>query len=264
MDTVGWQRLSPAQLFSNTPKPLLLGAAFFFVAALFAANFPDAPGRSVASVISTAAMAAPTFIALVLYTGPGLRRGLLALVSLGAFGYAIEAIGVTTGLPYGDFVYSDALGGKLFGLVPYLLPVSYVPLVVGAVAATWRAEATSTRAAWLLRSTLLLVLMDGVLDPGAAALGFWVWEAGGFYYGIPASNYFGWFISGLLASFILSRFGRWETPPRAGMLDGAILGLSFWVGVAVFSGFIAPVLLGLGLLVYLIRVRSRLIRGTTV
>lgn len=203
-------------------------------------------------------MAAPAFIATILYLGT--KRGLLAIASLGAFGYAIELTGVSTGLPYGDFVYSDALGGKFLGLVPYLLPVSYVPLVIASVAATWRPGANLMP--WVLRSTVLLVLIDGVLDPGAARLGFWVWADGGLYYGIPASNFLGWFISGFVASLGLILLGSWPEPPRAGMLDGAILGMSFWVGVSVFFGFFIPVILGILLLAYLLRVRSRLVGGT--
>src|SRR3712207_8856509 len=33
--------------------------------------------------------------------------------------------------------YGDSLGPKALGLVPYLLPISYIPLVIGAVAASW-------------------------------------------------------------------------------------------------------------------------------
>lgn len=222
--------------------------------------FPDAPGGSVASLLATLSMAAPAFIALIAYLGA--RRGITAIAALGIYGYVIETIGVTTGIPYGDFTYTDALGGKLFGLVPYLLPVSYVPLVIGAFAASW--QFGTSIPVRIIYSTLLLILMDGVLDPGAAALGFWVWSEGGLYYGIPLSNYFGWLVSGLLASLLISRFGSWETPPKAGMLDGAILGMSFWIGVSFFAGFVVPALLGFGMVIFLAHVRSRLVRGTTV
>ena len=130
----------------------------------------------------------------------GGRRAAVILLTLAAFGLAIETTGTVTGLPYGEFYYSEALGPKLFGVVPYILPVSYVPLVLGAVAAAyptgkdWPDSTFARRFPWVLGSALLLVLMDGVLDPGAAALGFWVWPEGGLYYGVPVSNYLGWLL----------------------------------------------------------------------
>lgn len=244
------------RLFAATPKPLVFASVFFFFAAYFAVSFPDVPGASVASYASTIAIAAPSFVALLLYFGA--RKGALAILALGVFGYAVETVGVVTGLPYGEFFYGDSLGEKLFGVVPYLLPVSYVPLVIGAVAASWRSG--GSRVLFVLRSALLLTLIDGVLDPGAVALGFWVWPDGGIYHGVPVSNYFGWLLSSLLAASLLVAFDEWRFAPRPGLLDGAIIGVSFWVGVSLFSGMLFPALLGFVLLIFLLHKRSSLRR----
>ncbi len=237
-----------------TPKALVLASAFFFAAAYFASRFPDVPGASVGSYASTLAIAAPSFVALAFYFG--FWKGVRAIFLLGVFGYAIEAFGVVTGLPYGEFFYGDALGGKFLGIVPYLLPVSYVPLVIGAVAASWRPD--GPRIVFVLRSALLLTLMDGVLDPGAVALGFWVWPEGGIYYGVPLSNYVGWIVSSTLAASLLVWFGGWRSVPHPGLVDSAIIGLAFWVGVSVFAGMALPAVLGGALFVYLLHRRSRL------
>jgi putative membrane protein len=243
------------QVLRATPRPLLFASAFFFGTAYFAVRFPQMPGASAGSYVSTFLIALPCFVALFRHLGT--RRAALSVLALSAFGYAIEAIGVVTGLPYGSFYYGDALGQKLLGLVPYLLPISYAPLVIGAVAASWNGSPGSNhRLFTVFRSALLLVLMDGVLDPGAAFLGFWIWPAGGAYYGVPASNYAGWLLSGALAASVLLSVGRWRSTPLPGLLDGAILALAFWTGVAVFSVLIVPALLGAALLVYLLHRRS--------
>ena len=52
--------------------------------------------------------------------------------------------------------------------------------------------------------------------------------------------------------------GGWRTTPLPGLLDGAVLALAFWTGVAVFSGLGVPALLGAVLLAYLLHRRSRL------
>ena len=235
----------------------MLASGVLFGTAYFAFRFPDVPGTGAGSYVSTFLIALPSFVALVGYLGA--RRAALSLLVLAAFGYAIETIGVLTGLPYGPFYYGDALGGKIFGLVPYLLPISYAPLVIGAVAATWTAAQSRRRPyRWVLLSAGLLALIDGVLDPGAAALGFWVWPDGGVYYGVPPSNYAGWLLSGALASALLLAAGRPRGAPPPGALDSAILALSFWTGVAAFSALFLPALLGAGLFVFLLHRRLRL------
>jgi putative membrane protein len=121
------------QLRRNTPRPLILACVLSLAAAFFAVRYPEIEGASVGSYISTLLIALPSVIALFRYFGPG--KATFSLLALSILAYAIEALGVTTGFPYGTFYYGDALGPELAGIVPYLLPLSYAPLVVGAVAA---------------------------------------------------------------------------------------------------------------------------------
>lgn len=242
------------------PQLLLAASAFFFCVAYFTIRFPDAPGAGVTSFVSTLLIALPSFVALWRYLGP--KVAALSLLSLSAFGYVIEMAGVVTGFPYGSFYYGDSLGPRVVNLVPYLLPLSWVPLVLGAVAATApKREAPRRRLLWGLYAAVLLILMDGVLDPGAASLGFWVWPDGGSYYGVPVSNYFGWLLSSSLASAILLAIGRrrWgSASPPPGLLDSALIAVAFWTGVALFSSLFFPAVLGVALFVYLLRRRARL------
>jgi bisanhydrobacterioruberin hydratase len=241
------------QLRRTIPRPLILACALSLVAAFFAVRYPDLKGASIGSYVSTLLIALPSAVALFRYRG--LRKAVLSLLALSIFGYAIEGIGVTTGFPYGAFYYGDALGPRLAGLVPYLLPLSYTPLVVGSVAASW---GTRLPLLHVLYATLLLVWMDAVLDPGAASLGFWVWPQGGVYFGVPLSNYAGWLLSGALASTLLLATGKWSETPRPALLDSATIATSFWTGVAVLSGMVAPALLGASLFAYLLGRRSHL------
>jgi len=242
------------QILRATPRPLILACALALGAAYFTTRFPDVPGASAGSYLSTFLIALPSAVALFRYLGP--RKATLSLLALSAFGYAVEIVGVATGFPYGPFYYGDALGYRLADLVPYLLPVSYAPLVVGAVAASW---GSPRRPLHVLAAALLLVLMDGVLDPGAASLGFWIWPEGGPYYGVPLSNFAGWLLSGTLAAALLLATGGWRSTPPPGLLDSALIALSFWTGVAALSGMTLPTLLGIALSIYLLRRRSRLL-----
>jgi putative membrane protein len=247
--------------FRTAPRPLLLLSALFFGAAYFAANFPETPGAGIASFVSTFLIALPSFIALWRFLGP--KRAILSLLCLSAFGYAIETTGVLTGFPYGPFYYGDALGPKVAGLVPYLLPLSWVPLVLGAVGATAPEGKAGPRRRFLphLSAAVLLTLVDGVLDPGAASLGFWVWPEGGIYYGVPVTNYLGWLFSSTLAAAILLALGRrrWGiVSPPPDLLDSLLVAVAFWVGVDFFSGLLFPAALGGALFLYLLHHRARL------
>ena len=241
------------QLRRTTPRLLILACALSLAAAFFAIRYPDIQGASLGSYVSTFLIALPSAVALFRYLGP--RRATLSLLAISILAYAIEAIGVATGLPYGTFYYGDALGPRLVGIVPYLLPLSYAPLVVGAVAVAW---GTRLRLLHIVHATLLLVWIDAVLDPGAASLGFWVWPQGGVYYGVPLSNYAGWLLSGALATSLLLTTGRWSETPRPALLDSATIATSFWTGVAILSGTVVPALLGVTLFAYLLGCRSHL------
>ena len=246
-----------------TPRLLLVTSALFVSAAYFIVHFPNVPGAGIGSFVSTFLIALPSFVALWYYLGA--RDAMLSLLALSAFGYAIETIGVSSGLPYGSFYYGDSLGTKIGGLVPYVLPLSWVPLVLGGVAAALPRggkEVPHQRwALWVLSAAVLLTLIDGVLDPGAASLGFWVWPAGGAYYGVPVTNYLGWLFSSTLATAVLLAIGhrKWgSVPPLPGLLDSTLLALAFWTGVGLFSGLLFPTALGTTLFYYMLYRRALL------
>ena len=49
---------------------------------------------------------------------------------------------------------------------------------------------------------MLLVVFDLVLDR-AVKLGFWRYDGGGEFYGVPFTNFVGWLISGAVAAVVL-------------------------------------------------------------
>jgi putative membrane protein len=88
-----------------------------------------------------------------------------------------------------------------------------------------------------------------------------VWPEGGLYYGVPLSNYLGWLFSSTLAAALLLALGhrRWgSVPPPPGLIDSALIAVSFWVGVAVFFNLFFPAALGAVLYLFLLYRRLRL------
>jgi uncharacterized membrane protein len=109
-----------------------------------------------------------------------------------------ESVGVETGLIYGPYHYTDQLGARFLGLVPYLIPVAWFMMIYpsqiiaeGLVGARtpkgWRRE---LKIAGL--SAVVMTAWDVVMDPIMVRMGNWVWDVKGGYFGVPLHNYIGW------------------------------------------------------------------------
>lgn len=100
-----------------------------------------------------------------------------------------------------------------------------------------RAPAVALAALWT-------TAVDLVIDPLAAnQFGYWRWEQGGLYYGIPATNFAGWLLTSLVA------LGLFAPRLEAGFWPRAV-GLAivlFFTLAAVASGLAVPALVGLAL-----------------
>jgi len=143
------------------------------------------------------------------------RPSVLALLAVTGFTYAIEAVGLATGWPYGEFTYLAELGPTVEG-VPVALPLLFLPLVVNALLLSNLLLGTAGRSR-LVRVPVAVgavLVVDLVLDPAAVALGFWTFADAGVYYGVPLSNYVGWLFSATVAVLAIDL-----AFPRAAVLD---------------------------------------------
>ncbi len=134
------------------------------------------------------------------------RRAGAGLLLLTAYAYAVEYVGVTTGVPYGEFAYGVALGPTVGG-VPVGLPVFFIPLVVNAylLCLLSLGRAADRPGVRLAAVTAAVVAMDLVLDPGAVSLGFWYYPGSGAFYGVPLSNFAGWGLSAAVSVAVVDR-----------------------------------------------------------
>ena len=187
------------------------------------------------------------------------RKATIGLLALTAYAYGIELVGVRTGWPYGEFEYLIELGPMLGGQVPLGLPVFFFPLVLNSYLLVLLLLGDRARRAPIrLIGTLGVVLgMDLVLDPGAVGLGFWRYATEAGYYGVPASNYLGWVLSGTIAVLLFDRilasdalFDRLDS--CAFLLDDLVSFVILWGAINLYFGHLIPVaiavLFGIGLL----------------
>jgi putative membrane protein len=133
----------------------------------------------------------------------GARAG-AAVVLAAVGGFMIDVIGVHTGVPFGSYHYSSALGTTLFG----------VPLAIGPAWAmlAWPAALAARR---LCRSfparvavgAWALAAWDMFLDPQMVAAGNWHWFAPNPHLpgvpSVPLTNYLGWLLVAGAMSFVL-------------------------------------------------------------
>lgn len=118
-----------------------------------------------------------------------------------------ELLGTTFGIPFGRYEYTSFLGPKIFGKVPWLIPLSWFFMAVPSfLIADLLVRGKSSRWVRIILASLFLLVWDITLDPAMSYLApFWVWDNLGTYYGMPFLNLVGWFVTGLVLMFVLDR-----------------------------------------------------------
>jgi len=179
------------------------------------------------------------------------RKAGIGLLLVTAYSYAIEYVGVHYGVPYGEFSYQLQLG-PMVGGVPIGLPVFFLPLVLNSYLLVLLLLPRASRAKRTLAALALVLVVDFVLDPAAVGLGFWQYDGGGFYYGVPLSNFLGWILSGFIAVSVVEwGFDTEELATRLETcefaLDDFVSFVVLWGAMNAYFGNWVPVALAVGL-----------------
>lgn len=113
-------------------------------------------------------------------------------------GSAAEVASLRTGFPFGHYEFTGVMGPKLLG-VPYLLALAYLgmgylswilaQLILGRPRG-WRMVAVPALAA------AVMTAWDLSSDPLWSTIAHaWIWRDGGPYFGVPLSNFAGWYLT---------------------------------------------------------------------
>lgn len=203
------------------------------------------------SIIPMILLALPAYFDLLRVS---LKNGLVLIGILSVYATCIEALSIVTSFPYGSFNYNAQLGYKLFGLVPWTVSFGWVPLVIGAFAlSTWIYNGRVLR---LVAGASILVFADLILDPGAVLMTFWTWNAPGYYYTIPMTNYLGWAFSSLIGGLTFYYILPEKVIQKLSILSimTLALGNAFWVGVTLSGGYWIPFVLAILLQMFMLYV----------
>ncbi len=196
--------------------------------------------------ITIAAVAQATAV----YVAMSARFGWRTLYYLGGvtvMTWLAEFVGHRTGLPFGEYVYTDVLQPQIGG-VPVLIPFAWFMMLPPAWALAQvilgdrsLRHSLRYRLTFAGVSALALTAWDLFLDPQMVGWNFWQWATPEGYFGIPWSNYAGWLIVSFIVSFVLC-------PPALPRLPLVVIYACVWflqsVGLAMFWGMHGPAVVG--------------------
>lgn len=143
----------------------------------------------------------------------GWGRAVAAFAAAAVIGYVAEAVGETTGFPFGAYRYTGVLWPEV-GPVPLTVCVAWGGM---GLAAYGVGRAIGARWA-VVAGAAALTAWDLFLDPQMVRLGLWTWADGGPYRGVPVSNFAGWLLVSLIVMFVIRRI--LGVPGRVGGLVG--------------------------------------------
>jgi putative membrane protein len=121
-------------------------------------------------------------------------------------GLAVEAVGLRTGVPFGDYVYAGTLTRTVFG-VPWVIPLAWAMVAYPSLVLARR----------VTRSPLLVPVVGGFalagwdlfLDPMMTADGYWRFTNVAYPLphvpAVPGVNYLGWLVTAVLMMALLDR-----------------------------------------------------------
>jgi len=156
----------------------------------------------------------------------GTRRAVVAAAVVTSTTTLLELAGSRLGVPFGRYRYGDALRPRVAG-VP-----AAVPLAWWAMALPAREAGRLALGHPVLGGALALTAWDLFLDPQMVGEGYWRWDRGGAYVGVPLSNYAGWLVS---SAALMGGLQHLLPPGREPEL--ALAGLYAWMAVMQTLGF---------------------------
>jgi uncharacterized membrane protein len=187
----------------------------------------------------------------------GWRKTLVFIATCIFVTLAFESIGVATGKIYGPYHYTNELGPKFLGLVPYLIPAAWIMMMYPSLVIAQSFLRSSSSRGWkMLMSAAVgatvMTAWDLVLDPLMVKFGFWVWDGSAGsrqYFGIPIQNYIGWWVTSLAVFVIFflfsnrSRLSLGRAESRWPAIMYATIGANT-ILMAYLNGLAAPALIG--------------------
>lgn len=156
----------------------------------------------------------------------GSRWALRFLLLTAGFGFAIEALGTATGVPFGRYEYARSLGPRLLD-VPLVVPLAWAMMAYPALVVGTRIARRHSVAARITAGTVALAAWDVFLDPQMVGAGHWRWRGTHAITlaGVPLENFAGWL---LVSAVLMTLLHRLLPKPGRRSSDALPIGLYVW------------------------------------
>jgi len=143
-------------------------------------------------------------------------RGILTFLAICVLvGNVFENLGVRTGFPFGSYYFTDVMGPKIL-VVPIFLGLAYVGMAYLSwtlarliLKETQRPLAGSRVIRLALLASAIMVSWDLSMDSvWSTIVRAWIWRQGGIYFGVPLTNFLGWFVTGYVFYQLFALYTR--------------------------------------------------------
>lgn len=149
----------------------------------------------------------------------------------------LENLSINTGFPFGWYHYgmTDATRWRIIdaplAVAPVYVSIGYLAWTIANVALGFADERLDHRfniVALPLMSTFIMVQFDVVQDPSTSTFaGIWTWHHGGGLFGVPLSNFLGWYLTCWIFMQLFTVYLAWKkTTVRS---NPATRNKSFWL-----------------------------------
>lgn len=129
----------------------------------------------------------------------GLKNMIIFFLITWVISNFFESFSIVTGFPFGNYHY-EMPGPRLADVPLIIMPayfaMGYVSYMLAQVLTGQYSKKLKGVQAFIvpLTASFIMVMWDVVMDPPASTINQqWIWEDGGNYFGVPISNYLGWF-----------------------------------------------------------------------
>jgi len=160
-----------------------------------------------------------------------------------------EALSIQTGFPFGFYQYVDMPGPRIFE-VPLLImfayfAMGYISWMISHVLTGQYLKKLEGKQIFIvpLIASFIMVMWDLCIDPLSSTLvPLWIWKSPGAYFGVPITNYFGWFLVTFIFfqifALYLSKYDRIENQEIT-----ILSSKTFWIEVITVYGIQAMYLI---------------------
>ncbi|MBI5460230.1 carotenoid biosynthesis protein [Methanobacterium sp.] len=129
----------------------------------------------------------------------GKKNILIFFLITWAVSFSFENLSIATGFPFGFYHYSPSLGLLTVPLIIIFayFAIGYLSWVLSHILTGQYSKKLEGKQIFIVPfiAAFIMVMWDLSVDPISSTLqGFWVWTYPGAYFGVPISNFFGWFL----------------------------------------------------------------------